>query len=76
MALEQLHYVVVYDEIESLITWLPFRVFTQTKKYCTVNEREITADDKFKDVQRSYVLISKGEQLRLLSTKSAAYDCS
>ena len=61
MALEQLHYVVVYDEIESLITWLLFRVFTQTKKHCTVNEREITADDKFKDVQRSYVLISKGE---------------
>ncbi len=51
MALEQLHYVVVYDEIESLITWLLFRVFTQTKKHCTVNEREITADDKFKDVQ-------------------------
>ena len=47
---QQLHFVKVYVEIESLITLFLSGVFPQTKKQCTVNEREITADDKFKDV--------------------------
>ena len=47
---QQLHFVEVYVEIECFITLFLSGVFPQTKKHCTMNERQVIADEKFKDV--------------------------